>query len=116
MFVVLCSTAGDVLLSSAMKRIGDVSHLRRDHGIATVIKRMASSGRMMLAIGFMAFAFYSLLFALSLADVSLVVPAAASLTFVSNAVASKLFLHANVDRRRWIASVLVCAGVAFLAQ
>ena len=62
-----------------------------------------------------AVAFFSLLFALSWGDVSLVAPAAASLTFIGNAVAAKIFLHEKVDRRRWIAASLVAAGVALLA-
>ena len=44
--------------------------------------------------------FFSLLFSLSHADVSLIAPAAGSLTFVSNAVAAKWVLHETVDRRR----------------
>jgi drug/metabolite transporter (DMT)-like permease len=47
---------------------------------------------------------------------SLVVPAAASLTFVTSALAAKIFLHEKVDRRRWAAAVMVCVGVALLAQ
>jgi uncharacterized membrane protein len=63
----------------------------------------------------MAAAFFSLLFALSWGDVSLVAPASASLTFVGNAVAARMFLHERVDRRRWIAAGLVACGVALLA-
>jgi drug/metabolite transporter (DMT)-like permease len=48
--------------------------------------------------------------------VSLVAPASASLTLVTNAIAAKLFLHENVDRRRWVSAVLVCIGVYFLAH
>jgi len=55
------------------------------------------------------------MFALSWGDVSLVAPAAASLTFIGNAVAAKIFLYERVDRRRWIAASLVAAGVALLA-
>jgi drug/metabolite transporter (DMT)-like permease len=64
----------------------------------------------------MALGFFSLLTALSWADVSLVAPAAASLTFVTNAIAARFFLKENVDRRRWIAALLVFGGVALLAQ
>jgi drug/metabolite transporter (DMT)-like permease len=64
----------------------------------------------------MALSFFSLLFALSHADLSLVAPASASLTFVTNAVAAKIFLKENVDRRRWIAAVCVCAGVILMAH
>jgi drug/metabolite transporter (DMT)-like permease len=47
--------------------------------------------------------------------VSLVAPASASLTFVANAVAAKIFLHERVDHRRWIAALLVAGGVVLLA-
>jgi drug/metabolite transporter (DMT)-like permease len=47
--------------------------------------------------------------------VSLVAPAAASLTFIGNAFAAKFFLHEKVDHRRWIAALLVAGGVALLA-
>jgi drug/metabolite transporter (DMT)-like permease len=63
----------------------------------------------------MAVAFYSLLFGLSWGDVSLVAPASASLTFVANAFAAKLFLRERVDHRRWIAAMLVAGGVALMA-
>jgi len=56
-----------------------------------------------------------LIFALSHNDLSLIGPAATSLTFVSNAVAAKFFLKENVDRRRWTAAIFVCIGVALLA-
>jgi hypothetical protein len=36
---------------------------------------------------------------------------AAALTFVTNAVAAKLFLRENLDRRRWFAIIFVCCGI-----
>jgi uncharacterized membrane protein len=63
----------------------------------------------------MATAFYSLLFGLSWGDLSLVVPASTSLTFITNAVAAKVFLHERVDQRRWLAALLVAGGVVLLA-
>jgi len=116
--VLLCmaSTAGDVLISAAMKRIGDLQELRQQRGILHVVKRVITSGRFLLGLGFMCIGFFSLLFALSWADVSLVGPASASLTFVSNAIAARIFLKEKVDRRRWGAAVFVAAGVALLAS
>jgi len=113
--VVAASTAGDVLISHAMKRIGDVAHVFRDHGPMAVVKRMISNGNLWLGVFFMALAFFSLMFALSWADVSLVAPAAASLTFLTNAIAAKFFLHEKVDRRRWMAALLVACGVVLIA-
>src|SRR5262245_38163455 len=113
--MVLASTAADVLMAKAARRNGDLDEVRRRTGLLAAVKGVANK-YMLSAIAFMAVAFFTLLFALSWADVSLVVPAAASLTFVSNAVAAKIFLHEKVDRRRWAAAVFVCLGVALLAQ
>jgi drug/metabolite transporter (DMT)-like permease len=64
----------------------------------------------------MALNFFALLFTLSIVDLSLAAPATASLTYIGNAVAAKLFLHENVDRRRWLAVIFVCVGVVLLAK
>jgi drug/metabolite transporter (DMT)-like permease len=112
--IVLASTTGDVLLSRAMKQVGDVGELRRRRGALTVVGRILRTPSFLMGVVAMTVAFYSLLVGLSWADVSLVGPAAAALTFVANALAAKIFLHERVDRRRWIAA-LVAGGVALLA-
>jgi drug/metabolite transporter (DMT)-like permease len=113
--IVFASVVGDVLVAGAMKQVGDLGELRRRVGIFRVIGRILGNTTFLLGVTAMAFAFFSLLFALSWGDVSLVAPAAASLTFIGNAIAAKFFLHERVDRRRWIAATLVAAGVALLA-
>lgn len=113
--VVLASTTGDVLLSRAMKQVGDVGELWRRAGLLIVAGRILRNPSFLLGILAMAMAFYSLLFALSWGDVSLVAPASASLTFVANAIAAKIFLHERVDHRRWMAALLVAGGVLLLA-
>jgi multidrug transporter EmrE-like cation transporter len=113
--VVAGSTAGDVLLSVGMKRVGDVGRLRRTHGLGGVAARMAATPALWLGVGAMALSFFALLTALSRADLSLVGPASASLTFVSNAFAGKFLLGEDVDRRRWMAALLVAAGVGLIA-
>jgi uncharacterized membrane protein len=113
--IVVASVIGDVLLSRAMKEVGDVGELRRQAGLGVVIRRTLRNSHFVVGVAAMSVAFFSLLFALSWGDVSLVAPAAASLTFIGNAVAAKIFLHERVDRRRWIAAGLVAAGVALLA-
>lgn len=115
LIVVFFSVVGDVLMSRAMKQVGDVHALVKHSGVWTVVGRVLSNPSFFLAVAAMAVAFFSLLFALSWGDVSLVAPAAASLTFIGNAFAAKIFLHEKVDRRRWIAAMLVAAGVALLA-
>jgi uncharacterized membrane protein len=113
--VVFFSVVGDILIARAMKQVGDVHAIVKRSGVWTVVGRVLSNSNFFLGVTAMAVAFFSLLFALSWGDVSLVAPAAASLTFIGNAFAAKIFLHEKVDRRRWIAAVLVAGGVALLA-
>jgi multidrug transporter EmrE-like cation transporter len=113
--IVVASIMGDVLISRAMKRVGNVGSLWRSRGFVATAARMAGSPTLWLGIACMILAFFSLITALSWADVSLVGPASASLTFLGNAVAGKFLLHENVDKRRWMAAVLVSAGVALIA-
>lgn len=110
------STAGDVLTSLAMKQSGDVGHLFHSKGLRATVKVVVGNITLWIGVAFMALSFFSLLFALSWADVSLVAPASASLTFVGNAIAGKIFLREQVDRQRWLAAILVAAGVALVAR
>lgn len=114
--VASASVVGDILLAHAMKQVGDVHALLRRSGLWTVVARTLGNSNFFLGVTAMAVSFFSLLFALSWGDVSLVAPAAASLAFIGNASAAKIFLHEKVDGRRWIAAVLVAAGVALVAQ
>ena len=113
--IVLSSSAGDVLLSRGMKQIGDLGPLRRRRGFVFVTLLVLRNRYFLLGVGCMAISFYSLLFGLSWNDVSLVGPAAASLTFVANAIAARFFLHERVDTRRWAAALFVAAGVVLMA-
>ncbi|MFT4111445.1 EamA family transporter [Silvibacterium sp.] len=114
--VVVTATVGDIMIASAMRSIGDLDEIRAKRGIFGAIGAVLSSVKFITGVTFMALSFFSLLFALSNADLSLVAPATASLTFVTNAVAAKFFLKEAVDRRRWIAAILVCAGVALITH
>ncbi len=113
--IVVASTTGDVLLAHAMKKVGDVTEVWRRHGLLKVVGRVLATPTFVLGLLAMAVAFYSLLFALSWGDLSLVVPASASLTFVANAFAARVFLHERVGRRRMLAALLVAGGVALMA-
>ena len=113
--VVVASVWGDILVSLAMKQVGDLGPLYREHGLGRTIRTVLGNGTLWAGVFFMAMAFFSLLFALSWADVSLVAPASAALTYIGNALTARMFLRENVDRRRWIAAVLVAAGVALVA-
>ena len=113
--IVVTATAGDILTASAMRQIGDLDRVRARSGLFGASRAVVTNGRFGLGVVCLALSFFSLLFAFSHRDLSLIGPAATSLTFVSNAVAAKIFLHENVDRRRWTAAIFVCVGVALLA-
>jgi len=114
--IVLFATVGDVLIASAMRQVGDFDKIRCRTGLFGAILAVLGNVRFLLGVLSMALSFFSLLYALSWAEVSLVAPASAALTFVTNAFAAKWVLKENVDRRRWIAAFCVCAGVFFLSR
>jgi drug/metabolite transporter (DMT)-like permease len=114
--VVLSSTAGEVLTAAAMKSIGDLDEIRAHSGMKGAVRAVLTCPLFFAGVFFLAVAFFALLFALNHLNLSLVAPASASLTLVTNAIAAKLFLKENVDRRRWAAALLVCVGVYLLAH
>jgi drug/metabolite transporter (DMT)-like permease len=115
--VVLSSTAGEVLTAAAMKSVGDLDEIRAHSGLKGAIVAVLTCPLFFAGVFFMAVAFFALLFTLNQRmELGLVGPATASLTVFTNAVAAKLFLKENVDRRRWTSAVLICIGVYFLAH
>ena len=114
--VAATAVAGDVLTAGAMRRIGDLDHIRAQAGMGGAVRAVVSSPMFLLGVGSMALSFFALLFTLSKVEVSLAAPASASLTFMGNAFAAKIFLKENVDHRRWLAAVFVCAGVFLLSR
>jgi len=114
--VAITSTIGEVLTAAAMKSIGDLDEIRARAGMKGAIRAVVTCPLFFAGVGFLALAFFSLLFALNHLNLSLVAPASASLTLVTNAIAGKVFLKENVDRRRWASAVLVCIGVYLLAH
>jgi drug/metabolite transporter (DMT)-like permease len=114
--IVLTSTAGEVLTAAAMKSLGDLDNIRARSGLRGAIRAVLTCPLFFAGVFFLALSFFSLLFALNHLNLSLVGPAAASLTVITNSVAAKLFLKENVDRRRWTAAALICVGVYLLAH
>lgn len=114
--IVLTSTTGEVLTAAAMKSIGDLDDIRAKSGLKGAIRAVVTCPLFFAGVFFLALAFFALLFALNHLNLSLVAPASASLTLVTNAIAGKFFLHENVDHRRWASALLVCVGVYLLAH
>jgi drug/metabolite transporter (DMT)-like permease len=117
--VAALAITGEVLIAAAMRQLGDLDLLRDRPGIRGYlgpIRAVLSSPLFLTGALCMALNFFAMLYTLSIIDLSLAAPATASLTFIGNAVAARIFLHENVDRRRWLATLFVCVGVALLAQ
>ena len=111
--VVLTGTAGDICVTHAMKRIGEVASFRPTVVLPMLVKAFRCSS-MWAGIVLMSIGFFSLLALLSWADASLVIPATA-LSYVAGAFGAKFVLGEKVAPGRWAGVILVCAGVALLS-
>ena len=117
LMIFLCvglNSAGDMSTAKAMRRVGDFSELRRKRGILGVVRAVLTEPWFYVGLLAMALSFFSLLTALSLIDLSVVIPASASLTFLSNLLGAKFFLKEHISRRRWISGLLVLGGITLL--
>jgi drug/metabolite transporter (DMT)-like permease len=114
--VTALAVTGEVLIAGAMRRIGDFDEIRAESGLGGAILAVLRDPMFVAGSLAMAVNFFALLFTLSIVDVSLAAPATASLTYIGNAFAAKLFLHENVDQRRWLAMGFVIVGVVLLAH
>jgi drug/metabolite transporter (DMT)-like permease len=63
----------------------------------------------------MAAGYFSLLTALSRLDLSVVIPAVSSVTYLTTLLGARFFLREHLDRRRWVAGLVVLGGVVLLA-
>ena len=117
--VAALAISGECLIAAAMRSLGDLDHLRTGPGLRGYlgpIRAVLSSHLFLIGALCMALNFFALLFTLSVVDLSLAAPATASLTYIGNAAAAKVFLRENVDRRRWLAVLFVAIGVVLLAR
>jgi drug/metabolite transporter (DMT)-like permease len=117
--VAALAITGEVLIAAAMRQLGDLDLLRDRPGIRGYvgpIRAVLSSPLFLTGALCMALNFFAMLYTLSIVELSLAAPATASLTFIGNAAAAKIFLRENVDRRRWLAAIFVCIGVVLLAH
>ena len=116
LFVAALAVAGEVLIAAGMRQLGDLDDIRAHSGILGAIRAVLTNMKFVIGALCMAFNFFAMLFALSIADLSLAAPAIASLTYIGNAIAAKVFLHERVDKRRWLATGFVALGVALLTR
>jgi drug/metabolite transporter (DMT)-like permease len=110
--IVVAGTGGELCVSRAMKVVGEAPSLRPIE-VAKVILRALRVPWMWLGVGMMALAFFSLLGALSIYNVSFVVPVTA-LSYVAGAFGGVVFLRENVSSQRWLGVLLISIGVALV--
>lgn len=119
LFVVVLAITGECLIAAGMRGLGDLDRLRTRPGLLGYlgpVRAVLSNPPFLIGALCMALNFFAMLYTLSIVELSLAAPAIASLTYIGNTVAAKLFLHENVDRRRWLAALFVCAGVVLLSK
>ena len=110
--IVVAGTGGELCVSRAMKVVGEAPSLLPIE-IAKVILRTLRVPWMWIGVGMMAVAFFSLLGALSIYDVSFVVPVTA-LSYVAGAFGGVVFLRERVSSQRWFGVSLVAIGVVLV--
>jgi multidrug transporter EmrE-like cation transporter len=110
--IVVCGTSGELCVTRAMKSIGEV-HDFRPSAILRVMIRAVKTPWMWLGVSLMAIAFFALLGALSIENVSFVVPVTA-LSYVAGTLGGEIFLGERVSRHRWLGVSLVCLGVTLV--
>jgi drug/metabolite transporter (DMT)-like permease len=109
-FLVICAgTGGELCVSRAMKEAGEAKDFRPSALLSFVVRAIRIRW-IWLGVALMATAFFSLLWVLSLANVSLVVPVTA-LNYVVGTVGGKIFLRERVTKERWTGISLVSFGV-----
>src|SRR5271167_97936 len=95
-----------------MKVVGEAPSLHPGK-MVRVILRALTVPWMWFGVGMMAVAFFALLGALSLYNVSFVVPVTA-LSYVAGAFGGVTFLRERVGPQRWLGVVLVAIGVTLV--
>jgi drug/metabolite transporter (DMT)-like permease len=110
--IVIAGTGGELCVSRAMKAVGEARSLRPSD-IFELILRALRVPWMWLGVGMMALGFFALLAALSVFNVSFVVPVTA-LSYAAGAFGSATFLGEHVNRQRWFGVLLVAIGVTLV--
>ncbi len=110
--IAACNTAGDVLNTAGMKRLGAVDDFSV-RSLAHMIWGVLRNPLVMGGLGALAVSFFALLSLLSIASVSFAIPATAA-SYLFETLLAKYVLKEDVRWRRWAAATLVAMGVALL--
>ncbi len=111
--VILSGAAGDISVTRGMKTVGEVSSFR-PAALIRAAGRIFQNGFIWLGIFCKASPFFGFWALLGRADLSWVVPAAAS-TYVVDTLAAKYVLRETISRTRWAGAMCVGLGVALIS-
>jgi len=110
--IALCNTAGDVLNTAGMKRMGAVEDLS-PRSFLRICAKISRSPMVLAGLAALAVSFFALLSLLSIAAVSFAIPATAA-SYLLETLLAKYVLKEDVRARRWAAAALVVTGVVLL--
>lgn len=110
--IVVCGTGGELCVSRAMKNVGEARGFHPAEVVRVVLRALREPW-MWTGVAMMALAFFALLGALSVYNVTFVVPITA-LSYVAGAIGSVVFLHERVSMQRWMGVLLVAIGVTLV--
>lgn len=110
--IVVAGTGGELCVSRAMKIVGEARGFHPAEVLRVVLRALREPW-MWAGVGMMALAFFALLGALSVYNVTFVVPVTA-MSYVAGAVGSVFFLHEHVSVQRWMGVLLVALGVTLV--
>jgi uncharacterized membrane protein len=112
LLIVTAGTGGELCISRAMKTVGEVKDFR-PVALFRVIVRAMHVGWMWIGFLLSIVAFLALLGALSIENVSFVVPVTA-ISYAAGTLGGKIFLKERVSLQRWLGVALVCIGVTLV--
>ena len=111
--IVIPGTVADLLNTMGMKRNGEVCDFR-PASIFRLIASLARNPYVAVGVPAMAVSFFALMALLSVANLSVAVPATA-FSYVLETVLAKYILKERIGWKRWAGASLVSCGVMLLA-
>jgi drug/metabolite transporter (DMT)-like permease len=114
LLTVFSSSIGDLLCARGMSQGGELNDFRPS-GLARAIRYIVTRRMVLLGGLCYAVAFFSMLALLSIAPLSVAVPATA-LSFVLDTIGARFFLHEDVRWKRWLGVLCVTAGVLLIMK
>jgi drug/metabolite transporter (DMT)-like permease len=111
--IVLSNAAGDVLITRAMKQVGEISNMNPGE-LLRIAGKVFRNGNFLAGVLSLAAGFGAFLTVLSRADLSFVFPVM-SLVFVVSTLGARFILRETVTMKRWAGILIVCLGVALVS-